>query len=510
MSFIAAIVAAAAMTQDAARNPILYADVPDPSIVRVGDWYYMSSTTMHMSPGLPIMASRDLVNWEMASYAYDTLGEEDTLRLENGKNAYGGGSWASSLRYRDGKFYVSTFSFTTGYTYIYSTQNPRRSPWTQIAKFRPVLHDSSLFWDDDGRVYMVSGGGNLRLTELASDLSGPKPGGVNKIIVPNATAVAGGEPGLPAEGSHLYKIDGRYYLCNIAWPKGGMRTALIHRADRIDGPYEGRIMFQDRGIAQGGLVDSPDGKWFAYLFQDRGAVGRIPWLIPVQWRDGWPVLGTDGKAPETLPLPAGPGARALVASDDFDRKPDDPPFGMAWQWNHNPIPGLWSLTARPGFLRLTTGRVDREVVDARNTLTQRTFGPTSQASVILDPAGLRVGDTAGLVALQRQYGFVGVKRTAEGDRLVVVTAPDAKPSELVSVPIESGPVELRIACDFRNGVDRATFAYRQGTGEWKSLDATLQMRYDLPHFMGYRFGLFAFSTETAGGHADFDAFRIGP
>ena len=277
MSTVAAAIALAvtASMSFQAKNPILWADVPDISIVRAGDTYYMSSTTMHLSPGLPIMKSKDLVNWELASYAYETVGNEDAVQMTNGKNSYGGGTWASSLRHHNGTFYVSTFSHTTGFNYIYSTKTPDKTPWKLESKFKPVLHDHSLFFDDDGRVYMLSGNSDIRLTELSADLQGIKPGGTDKIIITNAAAIAGGQPGLAAEGSQLFKVDGKYYLCNISWPRGGMRTEIVHRADKIDGPYEGRIMFRDRGIAQGGIVDTPDGKWYAYLFQAHGSVGRI-------------------------------------------------------------------------------------------------------------------------------------------------------------------------------------------------------------------------------------------
>jgi beta-xylosidase len=156
--------------ETAARNPIIWADVPDMAMIRVGDTYYMSSTTMHMSPGLPIMKSKDLVNWELIGYAYDTLADNDALTLSNGKTAYGQGSWASSLRYHNGTFYASTFSASTGKTHIYTTKDIEKGPWTEIS-FRPSMHDHSLFFDDDRRIYMLYGGGNLRLTELTADLS---------------------------------------------------------------------------------------------------------------------------------------------------------------------------------------------------------------------------------------------------------------------------------------------------------------------------------------------------
>ena len=166
-----------------ARNPIIWADVPDLAAIRVGDTYYMSSTTMHLSPGLPIMKSKDLVNWQMLNYAYNTLGDNEALTLQNGKSAYGAGSWASSLRYHNGTFYVTTFSSTTGKTHVYRTKEIEKGPWVENS-FRPALHDHTLFFDDDGRVYMIYGGGNLRLVELTADVTGIKPGGVDQVIIP--------------------------------------------------------------------------------------------------------------------------------------------------------------------------------------------------------------------------------------------------------------------------------------------------------------------------------------
>lgn len=500
--------AVAVGTPAKAANPVIHADVPDMAMVRVGDTYYMSSTTMHLSPGLPVMVSKDLVNWRLASYAYDVLDHVDALDLANGKNAYGRGSWASSFRYRDGTFYVSTFSGTTNRTYVYTTKDPEKGPW-KAASFAPSLHDHSLFFDDDGRAYMLYGGGDLRLAELAPDLSGLKPGGFHDVVVPSATRV-GGEPiGLPAEGSQLLKHDGRYYVFNITWPKGGMRTVIVHRAEKITGPYEGRLVLQDRGIAQGSLIDTPDGRWFAYLFRDSGAVGRIPYLVPVQWKDGWPVLGTDGKVPDTLDLPASRGlVPGIVASDDFARAKGAPALPLVWQWSHNPDDAHWSVTERPGFLRLTTGRVDADFVLARNTLTQRTFGPVSAGTTALDVSRLNDGDVAGLGLLQKGYGFVGVRREGDARFLVMVTAESGAPVEAQRVPLAGRTVSLKAECDFRDLADTARFSYSLDGRSWTAIGGPLKMKYTLPHFMGYRFALFAFATKAPGGSADFDYFRV--
>ncbi|MGA0555675.1 glycoside hydrolase 43 family protein [Larkinella sp. VNQ87] len=491
-----------------ARNPIIYADVPDMAMIRVGKTYYMSSTTMHLSPGLPIMKSNDLVNWQLVGYAYDTLANVDALNLTNGKSTYGRGSWASSLRYHNGTYYATTFAQTTGKTHIYTTKNIEKGPW-KATSFKPSYHDHSLFFDDDGRVYLIYGAGKLRLVELTADASGVKPGTTEQILIENASTPSGTGGGLPAEGSQLFKVNGKYYLFNITWPKGSMRTVVIHRADRITGPWEGRVALQDLGVAQGGLIDTPDGKWYAYLFRDFGGVGRIPYLVPVTWEDGWPVLGVNGKVPETLDLPASKGLIPnLVASDEFTRKTGDRPLPLVWQWNHNPDNSLWSVVDRKGFLRLKTGRVDTSFVLARNTLTQRTIGPECSGSTALDVSNLKDGDFAGLSLLQKNYGLVGVKRENGQNFLVMVSAASGKPVEIQRVSLAQKTVYLKAECNFTNRADLAHFFYSLDGKAWQAIGEPLKMPYTIPHFMGYRFGLFTYATLNPGGFADFDYFRI--
>ena len=493
-----------------AHNPIIHADVPDMAMIRVGDTYYMSSTTMHMSPGLPIMKSKDLMNWQIVNYAYDILDDVDALNLANGKSSYGKGSWASSLRYHDGTFYVSTFAQTTGKTYIYSTKDIEKGPW-KVSSFKPAFHDHSLFFDDDGRTYLIYGGGNLRLVELTADATTVKPGGFNQVIITKASAVAGPNIGLNAEGSQLFKVNGKYFLFNITWPLGGMRTVIIHRADKITGPYEGRVALHDKGVAQGGLIDTPTGEWFAYLFRDNGAVGRIPYLVPVKWEDGWPVLGVDGKVPDTLNLPASKGLiPGIVASDEFDRRPGDPALPLVWQWNHNPDNRFWSVTQRPGFLRLTSGRVDKNIESARNTLTQRTIGPECSGVTAVDVSHLKDGDIAGLVLLQKNYGLVGVKADGGTNYVLMVSAESNSPVEMERAPLQQQTVFLKADCNFKEHADTARFFYSLDGKSWTAIGGPLKMSYSLAHFMGYRYGLFNFATKTPGGYADFDFFRIAP
>ena len=490
-----------------AQNPVIFADVPDMSMIRVGDTYYMSSTTMHMSPGVPIMKSKDLINWQIVSYAYDILGDVDDLNLINGKNYYGRGSWASCIRYHDGTFYVSTFSQTTGKTYIFSTKNIEKGLW-KTSSFSPSYHDNTLFFDDDGRVYLITGNKKLTLVELNTDLSGVKTGGVNQVIIENSSAPSGNDSGL-GEGSQLFKVNGKYYLFNITWPKGGMRTVVIHRADKITGPWEGRLALQDKGVAQGGLIDTPDGKWFAYLFRDFGSVGRIPYLVPAKWEDGWPVLGVDGKVPDKLDLPASKGLNpGIVASDEFNRHKGEPALPLVWQWNHNPDNKLWSVTQRKGYLRLTTGRIDTIFVTARNTLTQRTFGPECSGSTSIDISNMKEGDFAGLALLQRKFGLVGVRYNNGTKSIVMVNAQSGRPVEAQSVPLKQKTVYLKAECDFRDKTDLANFFYSLDGKTWTPIGSQLKMEYSMPHFIGYRYGLFNYATKIPGGYVDFDWFRI--
>lgn len=490
-----------------AQNPVIFADIPDMSMIRVGSVYYMSSTTMHLSPGVPIMKSTDLVNWKLINYAYDTLGSIPALNLENGANAYGRGSWASCMRYHEGIFYVSTFAATTGKTYIFKTRNLENGPWERLT-FEPSYHDHTLFFDDDGKAYLIWGVKKLYIAELKENLTGIKEG-TERVLIENASAPAGDNIMLGAEGSQLFKINGKYYLFNITWPRDGMRTVVIHRADKVTGPYEGKLGLQDLGVAQGGLIDTPDGNWYAYLFRDFGGVGRIPYLVPVKWEDGWPVLGTDGKVPETLDLPASKGLiPGIIASDEFKRRKNEPALPLVWQWNHNPDNRYWSVTKRKGYLRLTTGRMDTSFVTARNTLTQRTFGPKCSGAVSLDVSKMKEGDFAGLGLLQKNYGFAGVKVNNDGKFIVMVSVSSGKPIEMQSVPLQQNKVYLKASCNFLARTDTANFFYSLDGKSWEPIGVPLPMPYTLPHFMGYRFALFNYATKIAGGFIDIDWFRV--
>ena len=873
-------------------NPVMYADVPDVDVIRVDDAYYMVSTTMHLSPGCPVMKSTDLVNWETVSYTYDILDDGDKFALRNGESDYGSGSWAASIRHYNGKYYVSFASLSTGKTYIFSTTDVENGTWHR-SEFSGYLHDVSLLTTQDDGMYVVYGSGTARCRPVYEDENGDITLGDEVTLIEYTGLDNDGNPvngpvSYISEGIHAYEIGDYYYLFMIQWPTGGRRQEVCWRASSLDGPWESRKVFDsglefdgqmdNAGVAQGGVVQATDGSWYAMLFQDHSSVGRIPVLVPVTWEDGWPVFGDEnGQAPVEMDLPGTyTGEKDIVVSDEFyngqphsfaadnrsvstaadtaaqnaaaveaqptadqeaermelivnggfedgtepwavqeaatltpvdedgntvllvsDRtntasgpkqvltgqliqgqkvqvsaqvkyndgpasktfnfciqcgdwrgidvvgsvtaqkgqwatitgtytipndadmsyvgcfietawtatpdptndlfdfyvddvsvtvEAEEPGYGiivnggfengsepwavqeastleivteeafsgsysakisdrtntasgpkqvltgqliqgqkvqvsaqvkyndgpasktfnfciqcgdwrgidvvgsvtaqkgqwatitgtytipndadmsyvgcfietawtaapdptndlfdfyvddvsvvvlpdekepvepgenddngsyldLAWQWNHNPNNNDWSLTQRNGFLRLTTGTKAKNILEARNTLTQRTYGPTCSGNVALEIAGMKNGDVAGLAAFQQRYGYVGVKMENGTKYLVMTkTESDSDPNgtEVERVALDNGVnrVYLRVDFDYTQRKDQATFFYSLDGAAWTQIGNTLQMAYTMPHFMGYRFGLFNYATQTTGGYVDFDYFHV--
>lgn len=559
-------------------NPVIYADTPDPDIIRVGDAFYMVSTTMHMSPGCTLMKSYDLVNWKVIGYAHDQLEETDAFALKNGQNDYAKGSWAANLRYDkyEGLYYVIVTCNTTMKSYIFTSPDIEIGRWHRNEV--DLCYDPGLLFDDTGtecRKYVVHPDFSLDehqgyLREIISDGKGNVTLGERKTIIPYGN-LENPAQGLRAEGYHGYKVGDYYYIFMIQGC-GAQRQEIVWRSKTLEpGSFEGRKIFAGNirnedgteyipftGVAQGGIVDTQDGRWYCFLFQDYGAVGRIPVIIPMTWtEDGWPVVGNNGENCDRFyekPV-QGYEAHGIVVSDEFDNgtsrylisdkyASDEVTAGLSyerlnelklagelnnelvarneygyngsnlkieWQWNHNPNNNLWSLTEREGYLRLTAGILAHNIREARNTLTQRTFGPMSSAETLVEVGKMNDGDCAGIVSWQCQYGFVGVKQT-DGKRFIVMQratrAGDADGKVIASVPLEQDKVWLKVDCDFRDKTDKAYFYYSLDGTAWYRLGDYLQMAFDWPDFVGQRFGLFYYATETLGGCVDFDYFHV--
>lgn len=498
------------MSRTLITNPILWADVPDVDVIRVGTTYYMVSTSMHSMPGCPIMKSQDLMHWEIACYVYDRFEDNDGHNLGNGKHIYGKGSWAASLRYNEGMFYVCFSSNDTQSFYVYRTNDIENGVWDRSV-INGLLHDPGLLFDD-GRVFVFSGCGDIYITELTTDLTAIKPGGIKQLLLETEREGIG----LRCEGSHAYKLNGYYYLLFIEWPRvgHGRRRQICYRSKELLGTYERKIIFDDdmgyhnKGIAQGGIFDTPAGEWYAMLFQDHDAVGRIPYILPVSWEDNWPIIGIDGKAPEQfyVDLPSSV-VKPLVISDEFDYT--DNKLALNWQWNHNPDNRLWSVIDRISHLRLTTGSLTDSVLRARNTLTQRTEGPACAGQTLLDLSGMKPGDHAGLVAMQNLFGTVGIKIADNGNAFVAmsVNRGDGSEEAIEQIQYRVSHIYLKIEFDFEDSIDLATFYYSEDGVDWRVIGGPLKMKYTLDHFMGYRIGLFNYATKEIGGYADFDYFH---
>ena len=424
-------------------NPLFYDEFSDPDILRVGDDYYLAGTTMHTVPGLVILHSKDLVNWENISYCFDRFDfGDDAFSLKNHQEIYGQGIWAPCIRYANGQFYV--YSNVNGKGLQCYTSKDIRGPWKHH-NMQGRIYDQSVLFDDDGKIYAIHGYGEVKCTELKPDMSGPIEE-TERTIIPEGNAVG--------EGHHMYKINGMYYLISTDYKPNG-RT-LCSRAKSIWGPYETITITADEtfgyhaasltqvpkgekyrigqdgtkfgipevdkdatactNIHQGGIVQDQSGQWWALLMMDFHSIGRTVTLAPITWKDGWPMLGLEGnlgRAPRTWLKPnvtsvAVPQQQTAPhapyqRSDDFNGKQ----LGRIWQWNHNPDDKKWSLTN--GRLRLQSMPAE-QLMWARNTLTQRVIGPKSIATVELYVGGMKEGDVAGLGNINVPCSWIGVEQ----------------------------------------------------------------------------------------------------
>ncbi|MCI5953803.1 MAG: family 43 glycosylhydrolase [Lachnospiraceae bacterium] len=501
-------------------NPITRLDYPDVDVIRVEDTYYMVSTTMHFMPGCEILRSYDLRNWEHAAYVYDTLDGTPGQKLEGEQSIYGQGMWAASLRYHRGTYYICFVANDTHKTYLY-TADKIEGPWEKHF-VEGFYHDCSLLFDDDDRVYIAYGNKNIYITELKKDLSGPLEGGLHRLAVSDE-----GNPNLGYEGTHFYKINGKYYLFFIhskreCW----RRTESCFVADSLTGEFTGGDVLDDdrgycgQGVAQGGIVDTPDGKWYAMLFQDSGAVGRIPILMPLTWEKDYPVFGDNGKIPEEFPVESTrPGYvyRPLTESDDFkgELKP-------CWQFNHEPDKSLIFHDREKGSFRVQTDKICQELTRAKNMITQRMAYPGCAGEVTVDGSNLKEGDYAGICVLQSCYGFVGVTRRegrlyltvrtmeTEGHSMMPLKKEESRERETAAILLEESVVRLKLEVEFTNMQDTASFYYRgaglQVRNPWVKAGGEHKLYFKLDHFTGCRFGLVVYSTEEAGGSAEFRDF----
>ncbi|ATC65276.1 glycoside hydrolase [Nibricoccus aquaticus] len=525
------------------QNPVLHADYSDPDAVRVGDDYYMTASSFLAAPGLPILHSKDLVNWTLINHVFAVQKPAEHFS----KPRHGQGVWAPSIRHHDGKFWIFYPDPDFG-IYVTTAVDPA-GKWSEpvLMKAGKGLIDPCPLWDDDGRLYLVHGWARSRagianmltVQELSADgtrvleseinlqTADGKTNDIGTVVI-DANKLDGWRT---LEGPKFYKRDGWYW---VFAPAGGVATGYqaVFRSKNIRGPYEQRIVLEQgktpiNGPHQGAWVTTPDGKedWFLH-FQDKGAYGRVVHLQPMWWRDdGWPVMGSDpesdGKGEPVLTHAKPNVGRTWpvavpATTDEFNA----PKAGLQWQWNANPREGWASLTAKAGALRLASvpapatrnddSAAKNSLYDAPNFYVQKFPAPAFTATTVLDFAPVAEGEMAGLAVFGFNYAVLGLRKQGEQSRLVLLTnigadAVGAQHRETASAEVPAGPVYLRVTV----GADAmARFAYSLDDVTFTPIGEAFKARED--RWIGAKFGLIATapSDATATGHADFDWFRV--
>jgi beta-xylosidase len=493
------------------QNPIVRADFPDPDVIRVGNTYYMVSTTMHNFPGATILKSQDMVNWEYCAHPLQQLSNKDGYNLLKNTNAYASGMWACSMKYHNGTFYILINEKlpTDGWNlqgWLLTATNPE-GKWTARKLSRSYYDPGMLF--DEGKVYVACGIGNIVMCELDE-----------KFNFKREQKVISDKDGL--EGCHLYKKDGYYYIYATygGWPSG----QTVFRSQNIFGPYEEKMVVEKsynnvpNTIHQGALIEDVKGKWWTIMQEDLGALGRMPNLQPVNWVSGWPVVGSNGTPyksfvdKRTKPSFAGDNrVKRLPTTDVFRTYP----LGMQWEWNHNPDNTAWSLFERPGWLRLKAMTKTTTLPQARNILTQRIFAKQNKPStgtVRLDVRGMNDGDRSGICILQDPFAAIAVEKT--GDKYQFVWWQDKVRDAGSNFTAAEKTKEFEIGTDsivylraaIKYGENKTSFYYSLDNNTWTALGSQTSLSFNLSVFVGARFGLFNYATKSTGGVVDFDWF----
>ena len=508
------------------KNPILNADFPDPDVIRVGDTYYMVSTTMYLFPGATILKSKDLVNWEYCANPLQQINDNDNYNLQKGLNHYAQGQWAASLNYSKGKFYLYFIAYgkeDEGKNILLTTTDPE-GQWT-MQYWPEHYYDSGWLFDDgengDGYVYVACGIGDIYVNKL--DGKTLKKLSSTKVLSHDTKDYYNS-----MEGSHMYHIGDFYYL--YLTTGGYYRGQQIFRSKNPMGPYEEcpYMVFENQAIHQGALVETQTGEWWTILFKDAGSIGRLPYLEPVKWSNGWPVVGNKGidvtrnGTAYAKPNVGKAYPRTYLPSNDTFT---DPQLGMQWGWNHNPDNNAWSLMENPGNLRLHTSGVTADgLMQARNSLTQRIQGYTpegtaaakawnSYGTIKMDISHMTDGDVAGIAVFQDPYAFIAVKQ-ADGKRYLqserhYITDTDRYSDDVrTGDEITADTIYLRAVANF--GTNKAKFYYSLDNQTYTQFGVEMDMRFMLSVFVGQRFYIFNYATQQAGGYVDIDWFSTEP
>lgn len=499
------------------RNPILYADYSDPDVVRVGDDFYLTASSFNSVPGLPILHSRDLINWKIIGHAFSRQPPFDVFS----KPQHGNGVWAPAIRYHNNEFYIFYSDPDYG-IYLVKARNPS-GPWSEplLIKAAKGWIDPCPFWDDDGRAYLVSAFARSRAGVKSILVVSRMSADGTRLLDEGAIVFDGHEKHPTVEGPKFYKRNGYYY---IFAPAGGVESGwqLALRSKDIHGPYEGKIVLAQgktsiNGPHQGAWVDTATGEsWFLH-FQDRGAYGRIVHLQPMKWVNDWPLIGIDpdgdgtGEPVLSFQKPRVGRTYPVTTPQDSDEF-NDSSLGLQWQWHANPQTNWAFVSSAYGFLRLFSVPLPRDFSnfwDLPNLLLQKFPAPSFTATTRVTFTARNDNERMGLVVMGLNYAYVAVKKRSDGLYISQTICKDADKQtlekETPGVRLTGGNLYLRVRvgedalCNFSYSVDGKSFApigesFSARQGRW----------------IGAKIGIFAIGSGDASemGYADFDWFRI--
>ncbi|MEU8385670.1 family 43 glycosylhydrolase, partial [Streptosporangium sp. NPDC048865] len=491
-------------------NPVVWQDFADGDIIRVGDAYYYSASTMHYSPGAPILRSYNLVDWEYAGHSVPRLDFENNAYDLNGGRAYVKGIWASTLNYRPSNstyYWMGCTEFNRTYVYTASAVD---GTWTKRARINNCYYDAGLLIDDNDTMYVAYGNGTISVAQLSAD-------GLSQVRSQQVFQTPSSVGTL--EGARFYKRNGYYYI----WLTRPANGQYVLRSSSPFGPYEMRQVLLNMpgpisggGVPhQGGLVQTQNGAWYYMSFVDAYPGGRVPALAPITWTgDGWPTIQTvNGGWGVNYPKPnitTTKTVASMIGPDTFTSSA----LGHRWEWNHNPDTSRFSTG---NGLRLQTATVTNDLYNARNTLTHRIQGPSSTATIELDYSQMANGDRSGLAMLRDQSAWIGVKRDNGVNRVVMTNgltmnsswATTGTGTEAASANISGGKIWLRVNADIRPGSGRqARFSYSTDGVNFTTLGPAFTLNNAWQFFMGYRFGIFNHATQSLGGAVTVNRFDL--
>jgi len=486
------------------KNPIIFADYSDPDVIRVKDDFYMVASSFNCAPGIPVLHSKDLVNWTIIGHVYDKLPLQRYDHLQAGE-----GSWAPSIRYHSGKFYVYFCTPTDG-LFMASTTYPSKN-W-ELVHVADVVNweDPCSIWDDNGDAYLV----RSKVCACVLYLHKLSPDG--KKLLDNGIKL---QPTI--EGPKFIKKDGYYY---ILAPAGGVPTGwqAVLRSKNIYGPYEQKTILHQgntsiNGPHQGGLVETQSGEWWFVHFQDRGTYGRIVHLQPAEWVDGWPIIGKDinndgigepvmaYKKPnvgKTYPI------ENPQTSDEFGSET----LGLQWQWWANGNQGFYSLIANKGNMRLFANQVLTESGNpwyAPNLLLQKFSAPQFSGTTCLTFHPQKENERAGLVIMGESYSYIAITKTGKGYTISHCIGDNnncgGTPKEIKSIIVDKSTVYFKVNVD-QNAV--CTFSYSLDGKNFTPLGSEFKAKRG--KWIGAKIGVFCINpnVEKSTGYGDFDWFRI--